>query len=164
MNTIDIILLLFLIPALISGIKKGLISQIISLIAIVLGVWLSYRFAGPVGEWVESWLAASPAGIRIVTFLIIFIAVGIGLMLLGKLLEGVLKLAMLGWLNRFLGVAFAIFKYLIVAGVMIAAFDGLNAKAELVSDETLAASHLYSLVKNAALLVFPYLKHLVLGA
>lgn len=164
MNTIDIILAVCLLPAIYSGLKKGLISQIISLVAIVLGVWLAYQFSAPVGEWVSGWLAASPAGIKIISFVLIFVVVFVGLALLGKLLNRALKLVMLGWLNRLLGVVFALVKYLLVLGVAVIAFDSLNAKFTLVPAETLDASHLYCWIKEISLFVFPYLKQLLFSA
>lgn len=158
----DIILLLCLVPAVVSGIRKGLISQIVGLVAIVLGVWLAFHFSTPVGEWVKGWLAASENGIKAVSFLLIFIAAGIGLRLLGKLLEGILKLVMLGWVNRLLGVVFALVKYLLIMGVVVIAFDALNAKTQMIPAETLDASRVYGLVKEIALFVFPYLKQLII--
>lgn len=162
LNATDIIILLLLIPAVISGIKKGLISQIISIVAIVLGVWLAYHFSEPVGEWVGSWLAASPTGIKVISFIIIFLVAGIGLRLLGKLLEGFLKLIMLGWVNRLLGVAFSVLKYMLIIGIIAVAFDSLNTKMQLIPTEALDASRVYGLVKEIALFVFPYLKQLII--
>ena len=36
MSVLDIIILLFLIPALISGLKKGLIAQIVAIVSLIL--------------------------------------------------------------------------------------------------------------------------------
>ena len=45
MSIIDIILLICFVPAIINGARKGFISQVISIVSLVLGIWLSARFA-----------------------------------------------------------------------------------------------------------------------
>ena len=47
MGTLDIILLICFIPALVRGIQKGFIEQVISLASIFIGAWMAYRFAEP---------------------------------------------------------------------------------------------------------------------
>ena len=59
MNILDIIILICLIPAIIQGIRKGFISQAISIASIILGIWLSSQFANVVGEWIAQYISVS---------------------------------------------------------------------------------------------------------
>ena len=86
----------------------------------------------------------------------VFITLG----LLGKLLEGILNLVMLGWVNKLFGVIFAFLKTALITGLIIMVFNSINASLELVSAETLSESVLYTPLKNFADSVFPYLKEL----
>lgn len=161
MNIIDIIILICLIPALIQGIFKGFISQAISIISLILGAWASARFAGIVCNWLAQYISGSEQVLKIVAFVLIFIVVIVGLTLLGKLLEKVIKLVMLGWVNRLLGAVFALMKWLLVMGLLVIAFNSINETFGLVKPEVLAQSHLYPMLTGIADTVFPYLKNLL---
>ncbi len=160
MNILDIILLICFVPALIQGFRKGFISQIIAIISIIAGVWMSARFANMVSEWLSRYVNASEQLMRVISFILIFIAIIIGLFLLGKLLEGTIKLIMLGWLNRLLGVIFSLLKASLAVGLVIMAFCALNDTFKLVSEETLNASVLFPPLKSLAYSIFPYLKEM----
>ena len=98
---------------------------------------------------------------KVVAFAFIFIAVAAALALLGKLLEGTIRLVMLGWLNRLLGVAFSLLKAGLIVGLVIMAFCSLNDTFDFVSKETLEQSVLFPPLKDMAYTVFPYLKDLL---
>lgn len=161
MNILDIILLICFIPAVVQGFRKGFISQVIAIISIIAGVWLSVQFASPVTAWLAQYIQGSEQVLKVVSFALIFIAVIAGLALLGKLIEGTVKLIMLGWLNRLLGVIFSLVKAGLIVGLVIMAFCSLNNTFQFVSEETLNQSVLFPHLKNMAYTVFPYLKDLL---
>ena len=51
MNVIDIILLICFVPAVIMGLRKGFIAQVIAIISIILGIWLSFQFSAALSGW-----------------------------------------------------------------------------------------------------------------
>ena len=161
MNILDIILLICFVPAVIQGFRKGFISQVIAIISIIAGVWLSVQFASPVTAWLAQYIQGSEQVLKVVSFALIFIAVAAGLAILGKLIEGTVKLIMLGWLNRLLGVIFSLIKAGLIVGLAIMAFCSLNNTFNFVSEETLSQSVLFPPLKNMAYTVFPYLKDLL---
>lgn len=161
MSIVDIILLICFVPALISGIRKGFISQVISIVSLIGGVWLSYEFSEPVGAWLSQYIETTENVLKLISFIIIMIAVFAGLALVGKLLEGIINFVMLGWVNKLLGVVFALLKTGLIVGLVIMLFCSLNNSLHLVSDEVLAESVLFTPLKNAAYTVFPYLKSLI---
>lgn len=161
MNILDIILLICFVPAVVQGFRKGFISQVIAIISIIAGVWLSVQFASPVTAWLAQYIQGSEQVLKVVSFALIFIAVAAGLAILGKLIEGTMKLIMLGWLNRLLGVIFSLIKAGLIVGLVIMAFCSLNNTFNFVSEETLSQSVLFPPLKNMAYTVFPYLKDLL---
>lgn len=161
MNILDIILLICFVPAVVQGFRKGFISQVIAIISIIAGVWLSVQFASPVTAWLAQYIQGSEQVLKVVSFALIFIAVAAGLAILGKLIEGTVKLIMLGWLNRLLGVTFSLIKAGLIVGLAIMAFCSLNNTFNFVSEETLSQSVLFPPLKNMAYTVFPYLKDLL---
>ena len=161
MNILDIIILICLIPALIQGVFKGFISQAISITSLILGAWASARFAGVVCQWMAQYISGSEQTLKIAAFILIFIVVIIVLTLIGRFLQKIVTLVMLGWLNRLLGAAFALMKWLLVMGLLALAFNSINETFQLVDPELIAQSHLYPMITGIADIVFPYLKNLL---
>lgn len=161
MNILDIILLICLIPALVQGIRKGFIAQAISIISIIVGIWASARFADVVAAWVAQYITASEQVMKIVAFALILIVVFFLLGLLGKALEGIFNFVLLGWLNKLLGVVFALLKTALIVGLVIMAFSSLNDTFHLVKEEVLNESVLYPPLKKVAFDVFPYIKDML---
>lgn len=161
MHVVDIILLLLFIPAVIHGISKGFIAQAVSLVSLILGAWLSFKFSALVSTWLQPYLDVPTTVLQAIAFTLILTAVFLLLLLLGKALSGLVKLVMLGWLDKLLGIAFSIMKAGLVTGLLILLFDALNSHFELVSQATLDKSVLYKPVKHIADVVFPYMKELI---
>lgn len=160
MNIVDIILLICFIPALIQGLRKGFISQVIAIISIIAGVWISARFTAEASTFLAQYIQGSEQVLKVVSFALIFIAVIAVLAILGRLLEGTVKLVMLGWLNRLLGMVLSLLKAGLIVGLAIMAFCSLNNTFSLVSEEVLNSSVLFPPLKSLAYSVFPYLKEL----
>ncbi len=45
MNILDIIILTCFVAAIVQGLRKGFVAQVIAIISIIVGVWLSFRFS-----------------------------------------------------------------------------------------------------------------------
>ena len=161
MNILDIILLLCLVPAVIQGLRKGFISQAVAIISIVLGGWIAYNFASAVAGWLKQWIDSAGPVLEIIAFILIFAIVICVLMLVGKLLEATVKIILLGWLNKVLGLIFALFKYIMIIGLVIVFFYMLNSNLNIVSEKFLDNSILYTGIKRTAYSIFPYFKELL---
>ena len=96
MNILDIIILICLIPAIIQGLRKGFISQVISIVSLIFGVWASARFATIVSDWIAQYITASEQILKVVAFALIMVVTFLVLAAAGKLLEATIKLVMLG--------------------------------------------------------------------
>ena len=161
MNILDAIILICLIPAIIQGLRKGFISQAISIVSVIVGIWASARFANMVTEWVSQYITASEQVLKIIAFALILILVFIALGLLGRLLESILNFAFLGWVNKLLGVVFSLMKAFLILGLLILAFNSLNNSFGMVKPEIIEDSVLYDPVKNLADTIFPYIKNML---
>ena len=160
MNILDIIILICFALSLIQGFRKGFISQAISIISIIAGIWASARFADMASEWIGQYITASEQVLKITAFAIIIICVFTILGVLGRILEASIKLVFLGWVNKVLGMLFSLLKCMLILGLAIMAFEAVNNIFHLVKHEILAQSELYVIVRNFANNVFPYLKSL----
>lgn len=163
MNVFDIIVLICLALGIIEGIRKGFISQIAAIVGVVAGVWLSVIFAGKLSEWMSGLFEANPQLMKALAFILIYVIVVVLLHLVGKLLEKVVKLSMLGWLNKLLGAVFSVMKWALILCIAVAVFDSFNSIFNAVSSEKLADSIFYAPLERIAGTVFPYLKTLLFG-
>ncbi len=167
MGTLDIVLLLCFIPALVRGIQKGFVEQLVSIISIIAGAFLAFKFSQPLSalaaERITAVAALDPKLLNVLCFIAVAVVAVLLLHLLGALLTRTLKLVSLGFINRLLGVVFALLKAALVIGLLIFFFDSFNEKWGLVNPETLQNSVVYTALRDAALKVFPYLKTLISG-
>lgn len=161
MNVIDIIILLCCVPAIFRGLSKGFIAQVAALVALVLGAWMSFHFSNAVVEWLKPAVDVSPAVLQALAFTLILVVVFLALTMAGKMLEGVVKIVMLGWLNKLLGVVFSLLKVLLAIGLFILVFDSVTNALEIDCSKTTGGSVFYSPIKEAADVFFPYMKELI---
>lgn len=163
MGILDIVLLLCFVPAIVQGIMKGFVQQVISLVAILVGAWLAFRFSSLIAGWLSAYFTLDPKILNVAAFAIIVILAVLLIYWLGQLITKVIKIATLGWLNRVLGVIFAIAKTALILGLLVMVFESVNGKFGLVKPGKLDDSGVYCLLRNFANSVFPYLKSLVSG-
>lgn len=161
MSLIDIAILLIFIPFIIGGIKNGFMVQATSLVALVAGAWLAFRFSSLLASLIGPWLHVSEKVLNIGAFAIIMIASILLFALLGRGLKAIVNLALLGWLDKTLGAVLALVKVALILGILIILFSHLNAKFGWVEKEVLDSSLLYNPLKSLAYTVFPYFKELL---
>ena len=162
MSAVDIVLILCFLPALVQGITKGFVAQVAAIVSIILGVWLTFRFSGLVSAWLSPYLQVSPQVLRVIAFILILVAVILVLNLIATLVRGLLKLVMLSWADKLLGMAFAFLKAALLTGLVIILFNTVNSRFALVDEGFLSDSVLYGPLKNFAYSVFPYFKDLLM--
>lgn len=162
MNTLDIVLLLCFLPGVIRGLSKGFLEQAVSLVGIFVSVWAAFHFSELACTWIQPYLQVSETVLHVIGFALVLVVVSVVALILAKLLTKLFEMAMLGWLNKLLGVVAAILVTALVVGVLIILFDTINVKFALVKPETLSDSVLYGMLKDFGYFVFPYLKQLLL--
>lgn len=160
MNTLDIIILVCFIPAFILGLSKGLVKQLVSLAALVIGAVLAGKYAPVLGGWLTDYILLNESLMNVICFTVIAILAIVLLNLLGGIITKVIKIATLGWLDKLLGILFALLKAVIIIGLLITVFDGLNGSFGFVSQEKLDSSVMYGAVKNLCDVIFPSIKAL----
>ncbi len=163
METLDIILLVCFVPALVTGIRKGLVEQLVSLVSIFVGVWAAFKFSVVVGDWLNGFIHADQKIVNIAAFAITVIITIFLLAAVGKIITKTLSLASLGWLNRLLGFVFALLKAAIVIGLLIFILDPVITKYGIIKAEVLNSSVVYTSLHDLSLKVFPYLKELIVN-
>lgn len=158
MAIFDIVLLSLFIPGIIHGAVKGLITQIVSLASVVVGALVASRFAPDLTQVFIAQFSSEERVAYIICFILIFLVCALVMALVGSLVTKLFKIATLGWLNRLLGALFAIFTTALVLGLLISAFEGLNASWNIVKPESYADWKVWALLRDFATGLLPQLK------
>ncbi len=160
MAILDIVLLALFIPAIIGGVYKGLVTQVVSLSSVVVGLLVASRFAPDLTKIAMMQFDSEEKVTYIICFILIFLVCALVMALVGALVTKLFKVATLGWLNRLLGGLFSIFTTALVLGLLISAFEGLNASWQFVNPEKLAGMKVYPMLRDFAAGLFPQVKAL----
>ena len=123
------------------GIWVGLIRQLASLAALILG----YLFAGRYYEQISPRLSSvitSPPLCFLLTYALLFGAVFFGVLALGFVLKKVMSLALLGWFDRAMGGILGLVKAGVIVSVGFMVLSGLLAEANPLMTNSLAAPYL----------------------
>ena len=146
MNFFDILTLVALVWAVISGWRSGFVSQLLGLVGIILGIVLSLRYGAAVGA-----MFGIDARFSVVAgFLITFVAVLIVATILSRLLAKVLSFIGLGWVNTLLGIVLSIVKGLVVLSMLYAAIYSLNLNSQLIEPDYFNSSVSFDIVRKCA--------------
>lgn len=160
MNIIDIIICAIAAVALFKGFRDGLVRQVGGIAGLLLGIFLASKFSSLLSTYLHQWINASEQVVKSISFVVIIIAVVVLMNLLGILLEKILKVATLGWLNRLLGMVLSVAAAALVLGVLFNLVDFINESwFKLIPEETLKESAIVPVIRNISDVVFPYLKN-----
>lgn len=100
MILVDILIWAVLIAFVAKGFMKGLVREACSLVGLLAGGWTAFHYYPHLAEAMRS-LIRLPQPLALgLSFLLIFFTFGLLSYLAGHLVTGLLKLMLLGWLNR----------------------------------------------------------------
>lgn len=148
MNIIDIVILIPFAWFAYQGFKKGLIIGVASLAALIIGIYAALYFSGIVAGFLTEELNIKTDYLPIISFIVTFIGVVILVHFLGKLLEKLINMVALGFLNKLTGAVFGVLKAAIFLSVLILIINHFDGK--LISEEKRESSFLYDPVSEIA--------------
>ncbi len=156
MNYIDIVIGLVLAFALFKGFKNGLIIELASLAALVLGLLGAIKFHSVTEEFLSQHFDSQYMGL--IAFVGTFILIVIGIHLMAKVLDKLVSAILLGPINTILGAAFSLLKFAFIISVLIAVLNAFDPNSNVISKEQKEKSILYKPLASVATFVFPYLE------
>jgi membrane protein required for colicin V production len=152
MNWLDIIIFCILGLLIINGIRKGFILSLASLIALILGIWVAVHFSGFMSAFLNKTFHPSGNWLTILSFALTFLLIVIGVILIAKLLEKVVKTVGLGLANRVIGGLFGLLKGILGVSVILFFLIHFDPKEKLITHKTKETSYCYPYIER----VFPY--------
>jgi len=157
MNYIDIILVILLLLALIDGFRKGLVTELASLAALILGIWGAVKLSGLTAGFLVENLNIQSKHIYLISFVITFLIIVILVHIVGAIVSKLVKTIKLGFLNRLAGMVFGVLKSALILSVLLVVFDKIDQDVKILPENAKASSRLYQPIRSFAPGIFPFL-------
>ena len=141
---LDIIVLLLLVLALFKGLRKGFIIGIFSFLAFIIGLAAALKLSSLAAGYIGQNTGVSGRWLPVIAFVLVFVGVAFLIHLGAKALEGVVRLALLGWLNKIGGVILFSLLYLFILSILLFYAEQLH----FISTQTTEASITYPLLHH----------------
>ncbi|MDD2319534.1 MAG: CvpA family protein [Geobacteraceae bacterium] len=119
MNLVDILVWVVLLIFAVKGFMKGLVREVCSLLGLVVGGWTAFTYCRPLAEVLQSHIPFSHTVTLLLSFGLIFLALGLFFIFLGYLLTALLKIILLGSLNRIGGVLLGVLQGALVLCILL---------------------------------------------
>jgi membrane protein required for colicin V production len=136
---LDVIVVILFIMAIWKGMQKGLVVALFSFIGIFLGIAAALKMSTLVARWLSASVHVNGFWLPFLAFIIIIIAVGFLVRIGAKLIETLLDLSMLGWVNKLAGIVVFALLYLTFFSILVFYAE----KMELLKPYTITNSKFY---------------------
>lgn len=158
MNYLDIIILVPIAWAAYRGFNKGFIIEIFGLLALAVGIYGSIHFSDYTATWLKQEFDFDNKFLPVISFSITFLALVIGVHLLGKAVEKVAHIASLKLANKLFGALFGLLKASLILSAVLIVLKNIDDKASFLPEETVKESLLFEPVHDLISWVIPAVK------
>ncbi|MBT3747876.1 MAG: CvpA family protein [Bacteroidetes bacterium] len=156
MNWLDLVLGLLIAGGLISGFKNGIIGEIATLAALILGIWGAIKFSWWTGDLLIS-LGINSSYMHIIAFVVTLIIIVVLIQILAKFLNKPLESMALGFVNRIAGMAVGVIKSALIVSVILVVIESIDEESKLIKADVKEKSVLYEPLSNLVPSILPFL-------
>jgi len=157
---IDYIIGGLLLWAAISGLRKGFILELAGLLGLIIGIWAGLHFSRLAATFLKETFHLDGIYLPVLSFVVVFILVLLGVKLLGKILEKSAEVMLMGWLNSLLGLVFGILKQALILSFVLMILNTFASSGDILDKDQQQKSYCYKPIKSIAPLMLPAIKSL----
>lgn len=157
MNYIDIVLGILLVLAAISGFRKGLIAEIASLAALILGIWGAIKFSYITTDFLIENFNLHTQYLNIISFAVTFVVIVILVHIVGSAVTKMVDVVMLGFVNKLAGLVFGILKSALILSIILVVFDKIDEDVHILPKDAKQSSRMYEPIRSFAPAIFPFI-------
>ncbi len=139
---IDVAFLITLLIAIFKGLRKGFIVGIFSLLAFIIGLAAALKLSAVIANYLGQNVMTATRWLPALSFFIVFIIVVLLVNIGARLIKKTFDFAMLGWLDRFLGIILYIILYTIIFSIILFLVE----KMLLLKPEVISTSNTYKYI------------------
>ncbi len=144
------------------GLMRGLIRELFALVALVAGITAAAWNYTSLAVWLARWIP-NPASASIAAFLLLVLAVSLGVLLVGRLVRSAAHLVGLGLLDRLAGACFGLARASLLGAAILMACTTFLPPQPAIAHSRLAPS-LFQIAHTAAILAPTDLEHRISAA
>lgn len=157
MNYIDIIIIILIILSAIGGFKNGLVTELASLAALILGIWGAIHFSDITTGLLIKYFDLKSDHINIISFGVTFIVIVILVHIVGNVVSNMIDSGILGVTNKLGGMVFGVLRSILFLSIVIMVFDRINNDVEILPEDVKNKSRMYEPIRNVAPSIFPFI-------
>jgi membrane protein required for colicin V production len=155
MNWIDLVIVVILILSMVSGFINGLIREVASLAALILGIWGAIRFSSFTAAKLYDYFDMSGHYVGIIAFLVTFGIIVVIIHFVGLIADKIVDAAALGFINRLLGIVFGLIKTVLIMSVFFVILNAIDARKPFLPRKTIEQSVFFNTISDIAPAIFP---------
>jgi membrane protein required for colicin V production len=155
MNWIDIAIVVILILSMVMGFINGLVKEVASLAALILGIWGAIRFSSFTAEKLYDYFDMTGQYVGIIAFLITFGIIVVIIHFIGIVADKIVDAISLGFVNRLLGIAFGLLKSVLIMSVFFVVLNAIDTRKPFLPRERIEESMFYNSISDIAPAIFP---------
>lgn len=153
-SPLDVVLALPLLWGAIRGVRKGFILELTGLAALFFGAYAALFGSDVAAAWLDSEFAIGKSYLGIMAFAVTFIAVAIGVHLLGRVIEKLVDITALKPLDRLGGLIFALGKTWLFWSIVVLLLQG-TLGVDFLPQAWREDSHLWPALDQSARFILP---------
>ena len=155
MNWIDTAIVIVLIISVVMGFINGLVKEVASLAALILGIWGAIKFSTFTAAKLYDYFDMTGKYVGIIAFLITFGIIVVIIHFIGILADKLVNAVALGFLNRLLGIVFGVLKSVLIMSVFFVILNAIDARKPFLPKERIEGSIFYNPISDIAPAIFP---------
>lgn len=159
MNWLDIILVIPIVWLGFKGFKKGIIIEVFSLLALLAGIYGGIHLSEFTTEFLTDDMKIQSEYMPIIAFGVTFILIVVLVYYVGKLLDKVIKMIALNFVNKAFGACFGMVKAILLLSLFLILIESVNRKANFIPRDLKHGSLLYEPILMATSAIFPVIKN-----
>lgn len=160
MSLLDIIVLGILVISAIFGFKKGFISELASLVALILGVWGAIKFAGYTQIIIEEHIKQNMPYSNVIAFIVTLLVIVVVVHLISSFVQKLIEAVNLSIVNRIFGALFSVIKTAFFLGVLMVIVDRFDRNLHFLPEGGIESHKVSGQIYNITTKTFPFIQDL----
>ncbi len=158
MSIVDILILIPLGYAAWKGFQHGIIIEIFTLLALLVGIYAGIHFSDVTANWMKNSLGWDSEYLPAIAFTITFLGIGAMVYFAGKMIEQFVKITNLTPINKAFGIVFAVLKMTYFVSVFFVLLESYDEKGDFLPPSMKEKSLLYNPILKVSTTTIPALK------
>lgn len=139
----------------VTGFINGLVKEIASLAALILGIWGAIKFSSFTAAKLYDYFDMTGQYVGLIAFIITFILIVVVIHFIGILADKIVTSVSLGFINRLLGIAFSLLKTVLILSVLFVVLNVVDSKRPFLPHDKIEQSMFYNPISDIAPAIFP---------